>query len=1068
MLYPVELQSRLFPERERKCRGNFEGNKAGKVPVRPGLGFPLYFRWNSMQLTLRPLFCIGLAAFLSFPPQTAWSQEEKDSPTPTELRGILGDPARVLEERVQAYFDLAPVLTDKKESIALIDLLLEEPLTGDQRVELTVKKAELFRASGKDLEGIDLLSQLLETELKDVDRHRWKLLLERGTLESKLGSNKLEKSVSQTLDDLHEALAIAEEMDDVDMKIESHNRLGNAYYRYRDFKTAEAHYGYTLLNYATPKQLALARLNTTFLLDDSRQSHRDTALFYLAEARMTFDELGEAGLSRKATSMIARFLRAEGRLDESKQEYQLMLELGGNQVTALEYLGYIADKQGDHEEAITLFRQAIRLDAEKEGKRAAYLYGKLGSSLVENGEPREALRLCDSLRLQVTASYSPEKRDRATRLVDCWACMSQAQRALDQFETALVSRLKRDSCENVYLAMDQENDLKGLEVLEWENRRKQRMQENQYKLQEERQTYLYAIVALLIGFALFITYRYRFTQRQSRLISTQRQQLADRQRELIKANSDLEIALNHKAVFLSNMSHEIRTPLNAIVGMSNLATKEDMTTGARKYLRNIVIASSNLIDIVNDILDFSKLEAGKLEIAEEPFSVADALEVAENVMRISAEQKDLTFTVDAADNLPSHLMGDSSRLNQVLINLIGNAIKFTLEGGVTLRAEVVPLPALPGWCPPPPKAHDEWFVVRVKDTGIGIPDDKQEKIFESFNQGDQLKTRKFGGTGLGLSISKQIVELQGGVIWVESVEGEGSTFCFALPALRAEGIAEEDRAKDGDREIGPIRILIAEDNPFNVIVTEDTLKAELKEVTIGKAENGQVAFEKVRDEEWDLVLMDIHMPEMSGLEATAAIRKLPDADKARTLIVAMTASVLREETDNYMRHGMDGFVPKPFQADQLKNEIFRLQKDRKKEAAPERTSLPPLRILIAEDNPFNVIVAEDTLRTEIPNVTIGKAENGKIAMEMVRDEEWDIVLMDIAMPEMTGIEATLAIRKLEDTAKADTTIIAMTASVLKEDTDHYLNQGMNGFVPKPFKVDQLLSEIEKAHLSRKK
>ncbi|MEC8758492.1 MAG: response regulator, partial [Bacteroidota bacterium] len=651
-----------------------------------------------------------------------------------------------------------------------------------------------------------------------------------------------------------------------------------------------------------------------------------------------------------------------------------------------------------------------------------------------------------------------------------WACISQAQRALGQFEDALLSRVKEDSCENVYQTMDRENenDLDGLEVLEWENRRKQRMQENQYKLQEERQTYLYAIVALLIGFAMFITYRYRFTQRQSQLISTQRQQLADRQRELIKANSDLEIALNHKAVFLSNMSHEIRTPLNAIVGMSNLATKEDMTTGARKYLRNIVIASSNLIDIVNDILDFSKLEAGKLEIAEEPFSVADALEVAENVMRISAEQKDLTFTVDAADNLPSHLMGDSSRLNQVLINLIGNAIKFTLEGGVTLCAEVAPLPTLPGWCPPPPKAHDEWFVVRVKDTGIGIPNDKQEKIFESFNQGDQLKTRKFGGTGLGLSISKQIVELQGGVIWVESVEGEGSTFCFALPALHAEGIAEEDHEEDADREIGPIRILIAEDNPFNVIVTEDTLKAELKEVTIGKAENGKVAFEKVRDEEWDLVLMDIHMPEMSGLEATAAIRKLPDADKARTLIVAMTASVLREETDNYMRHGMDGFVPKPFQADQLKNEIFRLQKDRKKEANPEQTSLPPLRILIAEDNPFNVIVAEDTLRTEIPNVTIGKAENGKVAMEMVRDEEWDIVLMDIAMPEMTGIEATLAIRKLEDAAKADTTIIAMTASVLKEDTDHYLKQGMNGFVPKPFKVGQLLSEVEKAHLSRKK
>ena len=318
---------------------------------------------------------------------------------------------------------------------------------------------------------------------------------------------------------------------------------------------------------------------------------------------------------------------------------------------------------------------------------------------------------------------------------------------------------------------------------------------------------------------------------------------------------------------------------------------------------------------------------------------------------------------------------------------------------------------------------------------------------------------------MGLSISKQIVELQGGVIWVESVEDEGSTFCFALPAIRAEGITSDLDDVGAHEEIGPIRILIAEDNPFNVIVTEDTLKSELTDVTIGKAENGKVAFEKVRDEQWDLVLMDVHMPEMSGLEATAAIRKLPDAEKARTLIVAMTASVLREETDNYMRHGMDGFVPKPFQADQLKSEIFRLQRTRQKGTAAQRPVLPPLKILIAEDNPFNVIVAEDTLRSELKEVTIGKAENGKVALDMVREGQWDIVLMDIAMPEMTGIEATMAIRKLSDTTKAETTIIAMTASVLKEDTDHYIKQGMNGFVPKPFKVDQLIAEIERAHLS---
>jgi len=999
--------------------------------------------------------------------------QAQDARPLSELRSITRDASVPVAERVEAYLELAPELTDKEERIELADVLLDASLSSMAKVDVTISKARALRDDGRLDEGIEVLSDCIASEAGEEERNLCLLLIERGSFEARLSISENGKSVSQTLDDLHDALALAEGLEDMELINHAHNQLGIAYDRYGDKNTAQAHWRFNILNHTDKKELALARFNSARLLDKTRKAHQDTALVYLREARKTFEELGDNRNYRRATTWIAIFLRNAGQLEEAKAEYTRALNLGGttgNQAYCLEYLGMISTSQELLDSAEIYLRQALRLDSElpESRKREAFLYNKLGQVLVAQGQSDLALNLCDSIRVKVDTSAVYSDRKRATRLVDCWDCIEEAQTALGFHRDALHSRDRRDSCRQIYELLDNENAADGLEVLEWENRRKQRMQENQYQLQEERQTYLYAIVALLIGFAMFITYRYRFTRRQGLLISTQRQQLADRQRELIKANSDLEIALNHKAVFLSNMSHEIRTPLNAIVGMSNLATKEDMTQGARKYLRNIVIASSNLIDIVNDILDFSKLEAGKLEIAEEPFSVAEALEVAENVMRISAEQKGLTFTVDAADSLPSHLLGDSSRLNQVLINLIGNAIKFTLEGGVTLRAEVCALPQLPGWCPPPAKAHSDWFVVRVKDTGIGIPDDKQEKIFESFNQGDQLKTRKFGGTGLGLSISKQIVELQGGVIWVESIEGEGSTFCFALPAMRAEGMAEEASGADAAAEIGPIRILIAEDNPFNVIVTEDTLKAELPDVTIGKAENGKIAFEKVRDEEWDLVLMDIHMPEMSGLEATAAIRKLQDADKAKTLIVAMTASVLREETDNYMRHGMDGFVPKPFQADQLKSEISRLQRSRKQAGAPARPALPPLRILIAEDNPFNVIVAEDTLRTELDNVTIGKAENGQVALDMVRDGEWDIVLMDIAMPEMTGIEATLAIRKLADPEKASTTIIAMTASVLKEDTDHYLKKGMNGFVPKPFKVDQLISEIEKAHLSKEK
>jgi|GEM_PF-1076326 len=1026
-------------------------------------------------MKLPPRFVLRLACLVSvlFSVHLSCDAQENRS-TLTELRTAVKDASLSMDDRVTAYLELAPELEDKSECVALADLLLEQGIDGSQRVDVVVKKARALRDLSQLLEGIAVLSESIEGTEADQERNLCILLMERGGLESRLKpEGPYDKSVSQTLDDLHDALSIAEDLDDIELKIRAHNKLGIAYGRYGDKNTAQAHFRYTLLNHTTKKELALARLNSAHLLNTDKKAHQDTALFYLREARKTFDELNDKTNYRAATLTIGKFLLSAGQLDEAKEEYIHALNRVrkiSRQVTCLEYLGLISTEQGLLDDAEAYFNRALLLDAERKAsyRREAYLISKLGKVLIGKGKSERAFTMCDSMRAQVgnDAGFSDFKR--ATRLVDCWDCIGEAQKAMGRPSEALLSRDKRDSCEDAHERITMESSEDGLQVLEWENRRKQRMQENQYRLQEERQNYLYAIVALLIGFAMFITYRYRFTQRQSRLISTQRQQLADRQRELIKANSDLEIALNHKAVFLSNMSHEIRTPLNAIVGMSNLATKEDMTTGARKYLRNIVIASSNLIDIVNDILDFSKLEAGKLEIAEEPFSVADALEVAENVMRISAEQKGLNFTVDASADLPSHLIGDSSRLNQVLINLIGNAIKFTLEGGVTLGAEMGPLPALPNWCPPPTKAHDKWFVIRVKDTGIGIPDDKQEKIFESFNQGDQLKTRKFGGTGLGLSISKQIVELQGGVIWVESVEDEGSTFCFALPALRADGIAVDADDASAHEEIGPIRILIAEDNPFNVIVTEDTLKAELTDVTIGKAENGKVAFEKVRDETWDLVLMDIHMPEMSGLEATAAIRKLPDAEKARTLIVAMTASVLREETDNYMRHGMDGFVPKPFQADQLKSEIFRLQRTRQKGLAANRTALPPLKILIAEDNPFNVIVAEDTLRSELEDVTIGKAENGKVALEMVREGHWDIVLMDIAMPEMTGIEATMAIRKLGDTTKAETTIIAMTASVLKEDTDHYLKQGMDGFVPKPFKVDQLIAEIERAHLSSEK
>lgn len=986
---------------------------------------------------------------------------------PSVLRAIVDSVQLPASERLDAFDRLASELSayspdevvERARSLSGLDLKNKE------RARLRLIEARALRGLRRWEEALSVLDEaraLVEREGESpllFDLH-----LEKGRT---IRDSREPNHYRRALVEFQQALDVAEALEDIELQVKGHDALGFIYYKLKDKTTALDHYTFIIQYSASEMAVAQARYNISLQYYDDPVM-QDLALSYMLEARDMYEAIGDDRRAGTATVSIARLYLTTGRLDEAKAEFDRALESAigiGNQVTCYEYLGQIAGDLGRFEEAEDLFRTGHRLDKENNEKRSVYILTKLGKVMISMGRGQEAAVMCDSLATMVMNDTTLSDYSRATRLTDCWDCLAFAQFDTRDYASAFSAIHLRDSAEEKYEQIEQVQESKlNMELYEYETLRAQEMQKVIDKRRDDQNTLLVVIVLLLIVFAIFITSRYRFTRKQSQLISTQRQQLQDRQRELIRANAELEIALNHKAVFLSNMSHEIRTPLNAIVGMSNLASKEEMAEGARKYLRNIVIASSNLIDIVNDILDFSKLEAGKLEIAQEPFSVKDALEVAENVMRIPAEQKGLTFEVDADESLPGFLLGDASRLNQVLINLIGNAIKFTLEGSVTMSARVSPLPDLPDWCAAPAKQQGNWFVVRVTDTGIGIPSDKLEKIFESFNQGDQLKTRKFGGTGLGLSISKQIVELQGGVIWVESQEGIGSTFAFALPAMVSEQEETVAEVASDDGEIGPLRILIAEDNPFNVIVTEDTLNSELKELTIGKAENGRIAYEMVRDDDWDLVLMDVHMPEMSGLEATSAIRKLPDA-RANTIIIAMTASVLREETDSYMRHGMDGFVPKPFQVEQLISEIRRLRSERKSSSS-SAPAIPPLRILIAEDNPFNVIVAEDTLRSEIPDVTIGKAENGKLAFEAVRDGEWDIVLMDIAMPEMTGLEATAAIRKLQDPAKSGTTIIAMTASVLKEETDHYLKKGMDGFVPKPFKVEQLLGEIQRAHLSR--